>query len=150
MPFGLRNAAQAFQRLMDETCRGLSFEFAYIDDLLVASSDEQEHLAQLEILFQRLQDNGLVINSSKWKFGCTQMEFLDHDLNVHGVSSLANKVQAIMDLPQPTSIKGLQEFVGVVNFCNRFLTKAAQIMLLLYQAIGKKSKSIKTLCGHFP
>ena len=38
LPLGLRNAAQAFQRLMDETCRGLSFVFAYIDDLLVASS----------------------------------------------------------------------------------------------------------------
>ena len=72
MPFGLRN--QAFQRLMDETCRWLSFVFAYIDDLLVACFDEQEHLAHLEILFQRLQDNGLVVNPSKWKFGCAQKD----------------------------------------------------------------------------
>ena len=102
--------------------------FAYIDDLLVASSNEPEHLAHLEILFQRLQDNGLVTNPCKCKFGCTQMAFLGHDMNVHGSSPLASKVQAIVDLPQPTTIKGLQEFVGVVNFYNRFLPKAAQIM----------------------
>ena len=35
------------------------------------------------------------------------MEFLGHDINVHGASPLASKVQAIVDLPQPTTIKGL-------------------------------------------
>ena len=71
-------------------------------------------------------------------------------MNVHGASSLASKVQAIVDLPQPTIIKGVQEFVGVVNFYNRFLPKAAQIMLPLYQTIGKKTKCIKTLVWTLP
>ena len=39
MPFGLKNAAQAFQRLMDTVCQGLEFAFVYIDDILVASKD---------------------------------------------------------------------------------------------------------------
>ena len=39
MPFGLRNAAQSFQRFMDEVTRGLPFVFTYIDDLLIASGD---------------------------------------------------------------------------------------------------------------
>ena len=78
MPFGLRNADQAFQRMMDSTCKELPFVFAYIDDLLVASSNEQEHLTHLEALFNRLKDNGLVINPSKCKFGCSQIEFLGH------------------------------------------------------------------------
>ena len=102
--------------------------FAYIDDLLVTCSDEQEHLAHFEILIQRLQENDMVINPSKYKFGCTQMEFLGHDINVYGVSPLSSKVQVILDRPQPTTIKGLHEFVGMVNFYNRFLPKAAQIM----------------------
>ena len=44
MPFGLKNAAQAFQRFMDQVCRGLEdFLFVYIDDVLVASPDAKEH-----------------------------------------------------------------------------------------------------------
>ena len=43
MPFGLRNAAQTFQRLIDEVLRGLPFAFAYIDDVLIASCDIKEH-----------------------------------------------------------------------------------------------------------
>ena len=44
MPFGLRNAAQTFQRFIDSVIRGLDFCYAYIDDLLVASSNAAEHM----------------------------------------------------------------------------------------------------------
>lgn len=43
MTFGLRNAAQTFQRFMDEVTRGLDFVFVYIDDILIASRNEKEH-----------------------------------------------------------------------------------------------------------
>ena len=65
MLFGLRNAAQAFQRLMDATLRNIPFVFTYIDDLLVASENEAEHLEHLRILFKRLEQNGLVVNPAK-------------------------------------------------------------------------------------
>ena len=45
MPFGLRNAAQSFQRFMDQVLRGLPFAYAYIDDVLIASSSPEEHLS---------------------------------------------------------------------------------------------------------
>ena len=50
MPFSLKNAAQAFQRLMDMACRGLNFLFVYIDDILVASTTEREHTLHLRQL----------------------------------------------------------------------------------------------------
>ena len=43
MSFGLKHAAQAFQRLMDTVCRGLEFAFVYLDDILVASINHQQH-----------------------------------------------------------------------------------------------------------
>ena len=39
MPFGLRNAAQTYQRFIDKVLRGLPIVYAYIDDMLVASDD---------------------------------------------------------------------------------------------------------------
>jgi len=54
MPFGLRNAAQTFQRFIDEVLRGLDFCYAYIDDILVASNTPKEHEEHLRQLFTRL------------------------------------------------------------------------------------------------
>ena len=65
MPFGLKNAAQALQHLMDTVCRSLDFAFVYINDILVASKDIKTHKEHLRLLFQRLQEYGLVINVSK-------------------------------------------------------------------------------------
>ena len=49
MPLGLKNAAQAFQHLMDMACRGLNFLFVYLDDILVASTAEREHTLHLRL-----------------------------------------------------------------------------------------------------
>ena len=62
MPYELKNSAQSFQRLMDTTCHGLDFAFVYVDDILVASKNIKEHKHHLQLLFQRLNDNGFAIN----------------------------------------------------------------------------------------
>ena len=112
MPFGLRNAAQTFQRFIDEVLRGLDFVYAYIDDLLIASSSEAEHLEHLEVLFNRLSKYGIVINPSKCIFGIASIEFLGHQISTHGISPLAQKVQVIQDFPAPSSLRKLREFLG--------------------------------------
>jgi hypothetical protein len=55
MPFGLKNAAQTFQRLMDRLFRHLPFVFVYLDDILVASRSDEEHLDHLRQVFEILQ-----------------------------------------------------------------------------------------------
>lgn len=54
MPFGLRNAAQTYQRFVDQVTRGLDFVYAYIDDFLIASNTEAEHKEHLKLLFECL------------------------------------------------------------------------------------------------
>ena len=56
MPFGLKNTAQTFQRLMDTVLQGLDFLFVYLDDILVASTNQDEHLEHLRILLQVQRD----------------------------------------------------------------------------------------------
>lgn len=69
MTFGLCNAAQTFQRFMNEVLQGLDFCFVYIDDILIASRDENEHLQHLRTVLSRLNDYGVVINLNKCVFG---------------------------------------------------------------------------------
>ncbi|GBO22350.1 Transposon Ty3-I Gag-Pol polyprotein [Araneus ventricosus] len=57
MPFGLRNAAQTFQRFLDDILRDLNC-FAYLDDILIASIDHASHYRDLEQVFQRLNEKG--------------------------------------------------------------------------------------------
>ena len=74
MPFGLKNAAQTFQRLMDGIFQQLPFVFVYLDDILVTSKSKTQHLTHLEQVFQLLANNGLVINKTKCLFGVTELE----------------------------------------------------------------------------
>ena len=69
MPFGLKNSAQAFQRLMDSVFRDLPFTFVYLDDILIASPDHLSHASHLRTVFQRLRDAGLALNADKCVLG---------------------------------------------------------------------------------
>ncbi|XP_023816875.1 uncharacterized protein LOC105357974 [Oryzias latipes] len=171
MPFGLKGAAQTFQRLMDSMLRGLEFVFVYLhqcfstsvprhtsvpwemvkcllsavaqkrlkntdlDDILVASPSPEEHLMHLKEVFQRLETHGLIVNPAKCQFGLSAIDFLDHRISAQGAVPLPIKVQAVAKFPRPEVVKSLQEFLGMVNFYNRFIPRAAH---LLYDSLRSK------------
>ena len=116
MPFGLKNSAQTFQRLMDGVTGQLSGVFSYIDDLLVASSTEEQHEHDLKQLFSALRRFGLVLNSSKCVFGVDSIEFLGHSVSAQGIRPLVSKVEAVRRFERPRTIKSLQRFLGMANF----------------------------------
>ena len=140
MPFGLKNATQSFQQLMDSVCHELDFVFVYLDDMLIASANEQQHHTHLRLLFECFQCNGLVINAAKCQFAVTEIDFLGHRINCHGAVPLPSKVQAIQDFVKPTTIKGLQQFLGMINFYHRFIPSAAAVLQPLFGAIASKAK----------
>ena len=141
MPFGLKNAAQTFQRLMDVVVRGLPFVFAYLDDLLVASESCEQHLQHLQFLFTWLRQHGLAIHSKKCQFGCESIDFLGHRICREGAVPCPEKVAAVTQFPQPCSIEAWQEFLGMVNFYNRFIPRAAHLMWPLHLALKRPGGS---------
>ena len=128
MPFGLHNAAQTFQRFIDQVLHGLPFAYAYLDDLLIASASTEEHHAHLRQILQRLSDHGLVLNPAKCVFGVSELDFLGHRVTAHGIRPLDDKVSAIQNFPQPSTLRGLREFLGMVNFYHRFIPNCAKIL----------------------
>ncbi len=62
MPFGLKIAAQTFQRFMDQVLRGLPFAYGYIDDVLIASANPEEHIQHLKAVLERFASYGVVVN----------------------------------------------------------------------------------------
>lgn len=144
MPFGLRNAAQTFQRFIDEVLRGLPFCFAYIDDLLIASQDEATHRQHLQQVFTRLQDYGVQINVDKSEFGVASLTFLGHTISPEGVTPLHSRASAIQQFPKPSTQRQLKEFLGMINFYNRFIPRCSLLLQPLYAMVKpcKRGRSI--------
>ena len=134
MTFGMRNAGSTFQRLMDRVLAG-SNAFAYLDDVLVASPTAEQHAADLEDLFSRLRQGGLVVNAEKCQFAVPELDFLGHHITAAGAAPLQDRVGAIQQLPPPTNTRELQGFLGTVNFYRRFVPRAAGILRPLTDAL---------------
>lgn len=143
MTFGLRNAAQTFQRLIDTALRGLNFCHPYIDDILIASPDHQTHEVHLKAVFDRLRKYGLSINFSKCVFGVEEIDYLGYKINKHGIEPLSERVTAIQDFPRPKTIQELRRFLGVINFYRRFLKNAAEIQAPLNAYLVGATKNDK-------
>jgi hypothetical protein len=101
MPFGLRNAAQTFQRFIDSLLKPLPFVFCYLDNIIIASNSLEEHIEHLRQIFTILQENGLQINPAKCVFAVAAVEFLRHRVDQDSVRQLQRHVQAISDFPPP-------------------------------------------------
>jgi hypothetical protein len=76
MSLGLRASSNIFQRFMDTMLRDITNVYAYIDDLLIVSENEDEHIRHLTALLERLDEYGMIINSNKCHFGKKKIEFL--------------------------------------------------------------------------
>ncbi len=108
MPFGLKNDGQSFQSLMDRLMAGPDFVFVYLDDIPIASPDQQTHLQHLRLVLERLREGGLLLNMDKCQFGAASLDFLGHKVSAGGLQPLSSHVQAILEVPRPLDTTQLQ------------------------------------------
>lgn len=143
MPFGLKNAAQTFQRFMDTVLRELEFCFCYLDDILIASQTESEHKNHLRQVLQRLKEYGLSINVEKCNIGQSEVKYLGCTISKDGTKPIQTKVEAILRIEKPKTIDELRRVLGMVNFYRRFLPAAAKTQAPLHaltQGAKKRDK----------
>lgn len=144
MPFGLRNAAQTLQRLMCEVLQGLDyFVYFYVDDVLVASEDDEQHKKHLRVVFEHLKKYGLCINADKCVFGANSIDFLDYRITPEGSSPLPDRVQSLLDYKKPETLVDLRRFLGAVNFYRRHMKDAAAIQAPLNEMLKDSKKNDK-------
>ena len=146
-PFGLRiskNAAQSFQRYMDDIFRDVACVFIYIDDILIFSKDEQSHIHDLRQVLDKLDQHALKVNLEKCQFNCLSLTFLGHEVNGEGIKPLATKVDAISKMDKPTDYSGLRRFMGMIGFYCRFIPRYAELSYPLYDLLSSYDKEPKT------
>ena len=123
MPFGLTNAPATFQTLMNSILRPYidKFVLVYLDDILVYSNSQEEHLEHLRLVFEALQQHSLYARPDKCVFDQPRVEFCGHLVGQGIVEVLDSKVKAIKEWPQPRNVQEVRQFYGLVNYYRRFI-----------------------------
>uniref|UniRef100_A0A674P365 Gypsy retrotransposon integrase-like protein 1 n=1 Tax=Takifugu rubripes TaxID=31033 RepID=A0A674P365_TAKRU len=129
MPFGLTNAPAVFQALINDVLRDMlnKFIFVYLDDILIFSESEEEHVQHVRLVLQRLLENRLFVKAEKCDFHTTSISFLGFVVARGQLSPDPAKVRAVMEWPTPSSRRQLQQFLGSANFYRRFIRDYSKV-----------------------
>ena len=125
VPFGLAQAPAYFQNLMNRVLTGLNFAISYLDDIIIFSETPEGHLKHIRIVLKRLQEANLKMKKSKCSFFKRELHYLGHLLTTEGLKPQPEKVKAISELKPPTTSKGVREFLGMVGYYRKFISRFA-------------------------
>ena len=124
VPFGLAQAPTYFHMLISKVLKGLhSFTMAYLDDIIIFSKDEEEHLEHLRIIFQHLKEAGLKLKRSKCDFIKRHIQYLGHLISQDRIQPLLEKLESIRDMPAPRNPKEIKQFLGLAGYYCKFVPR---------------------------
>ena len=138
LPFGISCAPELFQKRMSTMLEGLQGVLCLMDDVLVYGRDQEDHDKKLEAVLQRIQSAGVTFNPDKCEFSKDQLKFLGHIINKDGVRADPAKIQAILDLPPPSNIPQMRQFVGMINQLAKFVPNCAHVIRPLTELLSSK------------
>jgi Reverse transcriptase (RNA-dependent DNA polymerase) len=126
MPFGLTTAPSVFQALMNDVFWEFldDFVMVYLDDIIIYSKSEEEHLQHVETALQKLKNHALFGKLSNYHFNETEVDFLDHVMNADGINMQKSKVEAIQKWLRPKNVRDLQSFLRLANCYRRYITNS--------------------------
>ena len=129
VPFRLAQTPAYFQALISEVLKGLShFTIVYLDDIIIFSQTEEEHLKHLEIIFRRQKEAVLKLKRSKCSFMKLHMEYSDHLISEKEIEPMPDKLTAIKKMLAPRSPKEIKQFLGLVDYYRKFILRFSDIV----------------------
>ena len=137
MPFGLKNAGATYQRLVNKMFSkqiGRNME-VYVDNMLVKSREELVHLDDLKEMFTTIKQYQMKLNPAKCVFGVALGKFLGFMESQRGIEANPEKVQAIINMSLPKTVKEVQKLTGRIAALNRFVSKATNKCLPFFKTL---------------
>ena len=104
VPFGLAQVPAYFQLLMNKVLKGLKFVMTYLDDIIIFSEYESQHLEHLETVFSHLREARLKMKWSKCDFFESEIHYLGHLISQEGINPLPNKLDCIKHMLVPKNM----------------------------------------------
>ena len=138
-PQGLLSSPYVFWSLMERVCQGLVHTIAYLDDLLIASQNDQDHLHHLEQVFDRLLRYGLKINLEKCSFFSSRVEYLGFTITPGEIRPGKLKAKVIEEYQPPDTVKKVMSFLGLCSYFRQHIRNFSMIAGPLCALTSKKS-----------
>ena len=137
MPFGLKNAGAAYQRLVNQMfSKQIEQNMeVYVDDMLVKSKKAELHLDNLKETFNTLREYQMRLNLAKCVFRVSLGKFLGFMVSQRGIEANPEKVKAILDMTSPRNVKEVQRLKGRVTTLNKFISRATNKCLPFFKTL---------------
>jgi len=139
MPFGLSTAPGTFQRLMDLTMCGLTYEsvLVYLDDLIIIANSFEQLMERFETVLCRLRAANLKLNCGKCELFKRKVSFLGHIISGDGIEVQPEKVESVRCWPIPKNLTEVRSFLGLASYYRRFISGFSIIAAPLYHLMRK-------------
>ena len=128
MPFGVTNAPATFQRLMNQIFKEEldAFVLVYLDDILIFSITFSEHIIHIKRAFTTLREAKIYARLHKCEFFKKKVEYLGFDVSPQGVQPSPDKIRAVVEWPQLSSVRDVRSVLGLASFYRRFIRDFSQ------------------------
>ena len=145
MPFGLCNAPATFQCLMQNCLGELNLTYAriFLDDIIIISDTEEEHIKHLVAVFKRFREHGLKLKLSKCHFFQKEINYLGHHVSAKGMKPGMDNVEGIAEMAPPKIVTGIHQFLGTTGFYRRFIKGYTKIAQPLNDLISDENSKLK-------
>lgn len=142
VPFGLATGAAVLSRLLDSVLGDFKFKFLYnyLDDVVVYSTNFEDHISHLRQVFARLKEAGLTVKPTKVTLAREQISFLGHIVSSKGVAVDQSRTLAIQQFPVPRNKRAIARFVGMINYFRKYIPNFAQLAAPINQLRRKGVK----------
>lgn len=127
LPYGISSAPAIVQRAMEDILSGLQGVHVFLDDILLISTNLQDHKALLRAVFDRLRENNCRLKAEKCAIAVPEVKYLGFRLSKEGRSVDPENIKAIVQMSAPTDVSGVRSFLGMVRFYDRFLPNLAAV-----------------------
>ena len=125
---GLKNSPPSFQRIMSNLllpCK--KFALVYLDDILIHSDSFDQHLQHLNQVLAILNKHKFQLNPEKCEIFRTSVDYLGHTINKAGIKPLQDRIEAILAIPQLTTLKQANAFIGAIGWYKKFVKNFTHI-----------------------
>ena len=108
---------------------------AYVDDIVVMSKNEEDHIEDLKETFANLRAAGLKLNLEKCVFGVSRGKMLGYIIGLEGIRANPEKTKAIISMVEPSTKKDVHKLTGRITVLSRFISKSAEHSLPFFKAL---------------